>query len=167
MKLTASRGVCSLAEKAATSKPWRNITPAKTVKFRFLATCLSSFGGTRLEQLSDMSADSDHGVTADTLRAVATLCLQSVHAYWLLQGAINAFLQLARPLLCYVRKDRTIAHWETHMNAITSKLTALAAALVMNSLIMGAVGYLFEIQLHPTMSAVSFAKAVVTHQWLI
>jgi hypothetical protein len=53
------------------------------------------------------------------------------------------------------------------MNIISSKLTALAAALVMNSLIMGAVGYLFEIQSHPHMSAVSFAKAVVAHQWLI
>ena len=114
-----------------------------------------------------MSADSDHGVTADTLGAVSARRLSLCAPPWLLQGAIDAFLQLARPLLCYVSKDRTIAHWETHMNAITSKLTALAAALVMNSLIMGAVGYLFEIQLHPTMSAVSFAKAVVTHQWLV
>jgi hypothetical protein len=52
------------------------------------------------------------------------------------------------------------------MNTISSKLTALAAALVMNGLIMGAVGYLFEIQSHPHMSVLSFARAVATHQWL-
>lgn len=51
------------------------------------------------------------------------------------------------------------------MNAISSKITALAAALVVNSLIMGAVGYLFEIQSHPYMSVVSFARQVATHQW--
>jgi hypothetical protein len=34
------------------------------------------------------------------------------------------------------------------MNTLTSKLTAFAAALVMNSLIMGAVAYLFVIQSH-------------------
>ena len=32
------------------------------------------------------------------------------------------------------------------MNTITSKLTAFAAALLMNGLIIGAVGYLFEIR---------------------
>ena len=53
------------------------------------------------------------------------------------------------------------------MNAISSKLTALAAALVMNGLIMGAVGFLFEIQSHPHVSVMSFARQVVTHQWLI
>ena len=52
------------------------------------------------------------------------------------------------------------------MNTLSSKLAALAAALVMNSLIMGAVGFLFELQSHPHMSAVSFAKAVFAHQWL-
>jgi hypothetical protein len=52
------------------------------------------------------------------------------------------------------------------MTTLSSKFTALAAALLMNSLIMGAVGYLFEIQSHPHMSVVAFAKAVVTHQWL-
>jgi hypothetical protein len=54
---------------------------------------------------------------------------------------------------------------ETHMNTLSSKLTALAAALVMKGLIMGAVGYLFEIQSHPHMSVVSFARQVVAHQW--
>jgi hypothetical protein len=53
------------------------------------------------------------------------------------------------------------------MNTLSSKLTALAAALLMNGLIMGAVGYLFEIQSHPHMSVISFARAVATHQWLI
>jgi hypothetical protein len=51
------------------------------------------------------------------------------------------------------------------MNTLSSKLTGLAAALVMNSLIMGAVGFLFEIQSHPNMSVISFARRVVTHQW--
>jgi hypothetical protein len=52
------------------------------------------------------------------------------------------------------------------MNTFSTKLTAFAAALMVNSLIMGAVGFLFEIQSHPHMSVVSFARAVVTHQWL-
>jgi hypothetical protein len=53
------------------------------------------------------------------------------------------------------------------MNTISSKITALAAALVMNSLILGAVGFLFELQSHPHMSVISFATKVATHQWLI
>jgi hypothetical protein len=53
------------------------------------------------------------------------------------------------------------------MNTLSSKLTALAAALLMNGLIMGTVGYLFEIQSHPHMSAIAFARQVVTHQWFI
>jgi hypothetical protein len=51
------------------------------------------------------------------------------------------------------------------MNTLSSKLTAFAAALVMNSLIMGTVGFLFELQSHPHI--VSVAGAAVTHQWLI
>jgi hypothetical protein len=51
------------------------------------------------------------------------------------------------------------------MNTLSSKLTALAAAIVMNSLIMGAVGFLFELQSHPHLG--SFAGVVATHQWLI
>jgi hypothetical protein len=50
---------------------------------------------------------------------------------------------------------------------ISSKFTALAIALAMNSLIMGAVGYLFEIQSHPHMSVISFARQLATHQWFI
>ena len=41
------------------------------------------------------------------------------------------------------------------MNTISSKLTAFAAALVMNGLIMGAVGLLFQIQSHPYLSMLS------------
>jgi len=53
------------------------------------------------------------------------------------------------------------------MNTLSTKLTALAAALVMNSLIMGAVGYLFEIQSHPHLSVISFARQLAVHQWVI
>ena len=51
------------------------------------------------------------------------------------------------------------------MITLSTKLTAFAAALVMNGLIMGAVGYLFELQSHPHMSVVSFAERIATHQW--
>jgi hypothetical protein len=53
------------------------------------------------------------------------------------------------------------------MSSLSSKLTALAAALVMNSLIMGAVGFLFELQSRPHLTVLSFARQLVTHQWLI
>jgi hypothetical protein len=59
----------------------------------------------------------------------------------------------------------TTTYQETRMNTLSSKLTALAAALVMNSLIMGAVGFLFEIQSHPSLSVMSFAREIVTQQW--
>jgi hypothetical protein len=64
-----------------------------------------------------------------------------------------------------VRIDEQL-HPETNMNGLSSKLPALAAALLMNGLVMGAVGYLFELQSHPHMSVVSFARQVVAHQWL-
>jgi hypothetical protein len=51
------------------------------------------------------------------------------------------------------------------MNTLSSKLTAFAAALVMNSLIMGAVGFLFEIQSHPQLVAI--VRLAATHQGLI
>ena len=38
------------------------------------------------------------------------------------------------------------------MNAFPAKLTAFAAALIVNSLIMGAVGFLFETQAHTFLS---------------
>ena len=53
------------------------------------------------------------------------------------------------------------------MIALSTKLTTLVATLLMNGLVMGAVGYLFELQSHPQMSVTSFARAVVAHQWLI
>jgi hypothetical protein len=53
------------------------------------------------------------------------------------------------------------------MNTLSSKFPALAAAFLVNSLIMGAVGYLFELQSHPQLTVASFARAVVAHQWLI
>jgi hypothetical protein len=53
-----------------------------------------------------------------------------------------------------------------NLNSLSSKLTAFAAALAMNGLILGALGYLFALQSHPNMSTIAFAKAVVAHQWL-
>jgi hypothetical protein len=51
------------------------------------------------------------------------------------------------------------------MHSLSSKLTTFAAALSMNGLIMGAVGYLFELQSHPHMSVISFAQRIAAHQW--
>jgi hypothetical protein len=51
------------------------------------------------------------------------------------------------------------------MNTLSTKLTAFAAALMVNGLVLGAVGYLFALQLHPHMSVISFARQVATHQW--
>jgi hypothetical protein len=51
-----------------------------------------------------------------------------------------------------------------NLNTLSTKLTAFAAALLMNVLVMGALGYLFVLQAHPNMSAISFAKAVVAQQ---
>jgi len=53
-----------------------------------------------------------------------------------------------------------------NLNTVSSKLTAFAAALAMNGLVLGALGYLFALQSHPNMSAISFVKAVVAHQGL-
>lgn len=52
------------------------------------------------------------------------------------------------------------------MSNLSTKLTAFAAALFMNGLVMSAVGYLFVLQSHPQMTALAFAKAVAAHQWL-
>ena len=52
------------------------------------------------------------------------------------------------------------------MNTLSSKLTAFAAALAINGLVFGALGYLFALQSHPSVPAMAFAKAVVAHQWL-
>jgi hypothetical protein len=52
------------------------------------------------------------------------------------------------------------------MNTLSTKLTAFAAALLMNCLVMGALGYLFVLQSDTNISAIAFAKAVVAHQAL-
>ena len=52
------------------------------------------------------------------------------------------------------------------MNTFSTKLTAFAAALLMNGLVMGALGYLFVLQSNPNISVIAFAKAVVAHQTL-
>jgi hypothetical protein len=41
---------------------------------------------------------------------------------------------------------------------ISSKLTALAVALMMNSLLIGGVAYLFNAQLHPHTAVISLAQ---------
>jgi hypothetical protein len=51
-------------------------------------------------------------------------------------------------------------------NTLSSKLTAFAAALAMNALVLGGLAYLFALQSHPNMSAIAFARAVVAHQVL-
>jgi hypothetical protein len=53
------------------------------------------------------------------------------------------------------------------MSTLSSKLSAVVAALVLNGLIMGALGYLFEMQSHPHLSVATFARQLVTHQWII
>jgi hypothetical protein len=49
------------------------------------------------------------------------------------------------------------------MTTFSTKLTTLTAALAMNALIMGAVGYLFALQSQPHMSAIAFAYKAATH----
>jgi hypothetical protein len=53
-----------------------------------------------------------------------------------------------------------------NLNTLSSKLTAFAAALAMNGLVLGGLGYLFALQSHPSMSAIAFARAVIAHQGL-
>jgi hypothetical protein len=53
------------------------------------------------------------------------------------------------------------------MNTISSKLTAVVAALIVNCLIMGAVGYLFEVQSHPHLTVLSFAQQLTARPWII
>jgi hypothetical protein len=52
------------------------------------------------------------------------------------------------------------------MNTLATKLTAFAAALVMNGLVMSAVGYLFALQAQPHLSAIAFVHKVAAQQWL-
>ena len=49
---------------------------------------------------------------------------------------------------------------------LSSKLTALTAALAMNGLVMASVLYLFALQAQPHLSAISFARAIIAHPWL-
>ena len=49
------------------------------------------------------------------------------------------------------------------MNTLTSKLTAFAAALAMNGLMLGALGYLFVLQSPTHVSAIAIARQAVTH----
>ena len=50
--------------------------------------------------------------------------------------------------------------------SMLSRLTALIAALAMNGVLMASVLYLFAVQAQPHLSAISFARAIVAHQWL-
>jgi hypothetical protein len=52
------------------------------------------------------------------------------------------------------------------MNTFTSKFSAFAATVAINGLLMAGVLYLFALQAQPHLSAISFARAIVTHQWL-
>lgn len=45
-------------------------------------------------------------------------------------------------------------------NTISSKLAALAFSLIVTGLIMGGVGYLFEIQSHPHLSVIARQRAL-------
>jgi hypothetical protein len=53
------------------------------------------------------------------------------------------------------------------MNTLSSKLTTFAAALAVNGIIMAGVVYLFALQARPHLSAISFARQLAAHQWLI
>ena len=55
---------------------------------------------------------------------------------------------------------------EIHMDTLTTKLAALAGALIMNTLVMGTVAYCFALQPNTYMTAVALAKAVATQQGL-
>ena len=50
---------------------------------------------------------------------------------------------------------------------LSSKLAALAVALMMNSLIIGGVGYLFDAQTQPHPSVLTFAKQMAAFRWVI
>jgi hypothetical protein len=50
---------------------------------------------------------------------------------------------------------------------ISSKLAALAVALMMNGCIIGGVAYLFDVQTQQHVSVISIAKQLSAFQWLI
>jgi hypothetical protein len=63
---------------------------------------------------------------------------------------------------------QTATFQETFMNTrISSKLAALAIALMMNSFIIGGVAYLFDAQTQQHLSPISIAKRLAAFQWLI
>jgi hypothetical protein len=51
--------------------------------------------------------------------------------------------------------------------SISSKLAALAIALMVNGFVIGGVAYLFDLQTQQHLSAIAFAKQLVGSQWLI
>ena len=50
---------------------------------------------------------------------------------------------------------------------ISSKLAALAIALMLNTVILGGVAYLFDAQTYPYATLISLAKQIAAFQWLI
>jgi hypothetical protein len=52
------------------------------------------------------------------------------------------------------------------MNTLSSKLAAFAAALAMNGLVLGGLGYCFALQSNTPMTTIALAKAIAAHQWL-
>jgi hypothetical protein len=50
---------------------------------------------------------------------------------------------------------------------ISSKLAALAIALMLNSVIIGGVAYVFEAQTEQNLSVFTFAKQMAAFQWVI
>jgi hypothetical protein len=71
----------------------------------------------------------------------------------------------ALAVFCH-QASTTATYQETPMNTLSTKLTAFAAALIANGLVMSAVGYLFALQAQPHLSAIAFAHKVVTHRWV-
>jgi hypothetical protein len=57
---------------------------------------------------------------------------------------------------------------ETDMNTqISSKLTAFAIALMLNTVILCGVGFLFNAQAHANSETISLAQQTCTYRWLI
>jgi hypothetical protein len=50
---------------------------------------------------------------------------------------------------------------------ISSKLTAFAIALMLNTVILCGVGFLFNAQAHANSAAISLAQQTCTYRWLI
>jgi hypothetical protein len=52
------------------------------------------------------------------------------------------------------------------MNTLSTKITAFAGALFANAVVLSAVGYCFALQSNAHVTALAFAKAIVTNPWL-